>query len=113
MYGCELDDDGTKRGYWQEGYDGEDFISLDMSSFTWTAAKDQAVPTKVKWDSTRAQANSAKVYLENECIEWLQKYVGYGKDTLERKGNYISFWVTVEHCTVRAYHNCIHIFNKK
>ncbi|XP_026121648.1 H-2 class I histocompatibility antigen, Q9 alpha chain-like [Carassius auratus] len=85
MYGCELDDDGTKRGYDQFGYDGEDFLSLDLSSLTWTAAKDQAVATKVKWDSTGAFANQDKAYLENICIESLQKYVRYGKDTLERK----------------------------
>nr|BAA33884.1 MHC class I antigen [Cyprinus carpio] len=85
MYGCELDTDGTTRGYMQYGYDGEDFLSLDKSSLTYTAANPQAVITKVKWDSTRAQANSAKAYLENTCIEWLNKYVAYGKDTLERK----------------------------
>ncbi|KAI2644374.1 HLA class I histocompatibility antigen, A alpha chain [Labeo rohita] len=85
MYGCELDDDGTKRGYWQDGYDGEDFISLDKSTLTWTAANTQAMITKVKWDSTGVEANRAKAYLENECIEWLKKYVDYGKDTLERK----------------------------
>ncbi|XP_016401805.1 BOLA class I histocompatibility antigen, alpha chain BL3-6-like, partial [Sinocyclocheilus rhinocerous] len=84
MYGCELDD-GTKRGYMQYGYDGGDFLSLDLNTRTWTAAKDQAVATKVKWDSTGAYAMQQKGYLENTCIEWLQKYVGYGKDTLERK----------------------------
>ncbi|KAL7839172.1 hypothetical protein SRHO_G00258300 [Serrasalmus rhombeus] len=31
MYGCELHDDGTRRGYMQYGYDGEDFISLDLN----------------------------------------------------------------------------------
>ncbi|KAL7836172.1 hypothetical protein AOLI_G00274560 [Acnodon oligacanthus] len=31
MYGCELDDDGTKRGYDQYGKDGENFISLDLN----------------------------------------------------------------------------------
>ncbi|XP_073678358.1 putative HLA class I histocompatibility antigen, alpha chain H [Garra rufa] len=85
MYGCELDDDGTKRGYELHGYDGEDFLSLDISTLTWTAANDKAMITKVKWDSTGAYAMQEKAYLENTCIEWLQKYVVYGKDTLERK----------------------------
>uniref|UniRef100_A0A8C2ENV3 Ig-like domain-containing protein n=1 Tax=Cyprinus carpio TaxID=7962 RepID=A0A8C2ENV3_CYPCA len=85
MYGCELDTDGTKRGYFQIGYDGEDFISLDKSSLSWTAAKAQAVITKNKWEAKRAIAEQQKGYLENTCIEWLQKYVIYGKDTLERK----------------------------
>lgn len=85
MYGCEVDDDGSTRGYWQYGYDGEDFLSLDKTTLTWTAAKDQAVITKHKWDADKANQQYRKAYLENECIEWVKKYVGYGKDTLERK----------------------------
>uniref|UniRef100_A0A8C1QB77 Immunoglobulin C1-set domain-containing protein n=1 Tax=Cyprinus carpio TaxID=7962 RepID=A0A8C1QB77_CYPCA len=48
MCGCELDTDGTKRGYWQYGYDGEDFSSLID-----TAANPQAVITKNKWEANR------------------------------------------------------------
>uniref|UniRef100_A0A3B3Q6A6 Major histocompatibility complex class I UKA n=1 Tax=Paramormyrops kingsleyae TaxID=1676925 RepID=A0A3B3Q6A6_9TELE len=50
MYGCELDGDGTIRGYNLQGYDGEDFISLDLNTLTWTAANQKAVITKLKWD---------------------------------------------------------------
>ncbi|KAK1806921.1 hypothetical protein P4O66_005408, partial [Electrophorus voltai] len=87
MYGCELDDDGTKRGYMQYGYDGEDFLSLDLNTLTWTAAKPKAAITKLKWAITeqRAWTAQAKAYLENTCIEWLQKYVVHGRDALERK----------------------------
>ncbi|XP_042166003.1 H-2 class I histocompatibility antigen, Q9 alpha chain-like isoform X2 [Oncorhynchus tshawytscha] len=85
MYGCELDDDGITRGYFQFGYDGADFLSLDKSTRTWTAANQKAVITKLKWDATGDNANYWKNYLENTCIEWLKKYVNYGKDTLERK----------------------------
>ncbi|XP_035382118.1 class I histocompatibility antigen, Non-RT1.A alpha-1 chain-like isoform X1 [Electrophorus electricus] len=87
MYGCELHDDGTKRGYEQYSYDGEDFISLDLNTLTWTAANDKAVITKHKLDITERGAAAAqiKAYLENTCIEWLQKYVAYGRDTLEGK----------------------------
>nr|AAG29242.1 MHC class I antigen [Ictalurus punctatus] len=85
MYGCELDDDGTTRGYSQFGYDGEDFISLDLKSLTWIARTRQALTTKNKWDKDPDMTVSRKNYLENICIEWLQKYVGYGRETLERK----------------------------
>ncbi|XP_053084777.1 BOLA class I histocompatibility antigen, alpha chain BL3-7 isoform X3 [Pangasianodon hypophthalmus] len=85
MCSCELDDDGTTRGYSQYGYDGEDFISLDLKTKTWTAAKPQAVITKHKWEATGAAANEWKIYLEKECIDWLKKYVSYGRETLERK----------------------------
>ncbi|WP_188061827.1 hypothetical protein, partial [Enterobacter hormaechei] len=84
MYGCELNDDGTTQGFYQYAYDGEDFVSLDKNTLTWTAANPQAVITKHKWEAT-AFAATEKVYLENTCVEWLKKYVAYGKDTLERK----------------------------
>ncbi|XP_060739562.1 patr class I histocompatibility antigen, alpha chain G-like [Tachysurus vachellii] len=85
MYGCELDDDGTVRGYRQYGYDGEDYISFDLKTVTWTAAKSQAVITKNKWDPDPGMTVARKNYLENICIKWLKKYVSYGKETLERK----------------------------
>ncbi|XP_047663619.1 class I histocompatibility antigen, Non-RT1.A alpha-1 chain-like isoform X2 [Tachysurus fulvidraco] len=84
IYGCELHDDGTVRGYEQLAYDGEDFISLDLEHVTWTAAKPQALITKNKLNTAGA-ATFEKLYLENICIEWLQKYVSYGRETLERK----------------------------
>ncbi|KAK2845910.1 hypothetical protein Q7C36_010764 [Tachysurus vachellii] len=85
MYGCELDDDGTVRGYTQYSYDGEDFLSLDLKTVTWTAAKPQAVITKNKLDNHPGMTVNHKNYLENECIEWLKKHVSYGRETLERK----------------------------
>lgn len=106
MYGCELDDDGSKRGYYQFGYDGEDFLTLDKSTLTWTASNPQATITKVKWDSTGAYANSENNYLDNICTEWLNKYVDYGKDTLNRKGK--NWWSESHfdiHC-INTYFTC-------
>ncbi|XP_073714844.1 BOLA class I histocompatibility antigen, alpha chain BL3-7 [Misgurnus anguillicaudatus] len=85
MVGCELVDDVTTGGYWQYGYDGEDLLSFDKNTLTNIAANPQAVTTKNKWDADRAQSENRKAYLENICIEWLRKYVSYGKNTLERK----------------------------
>ncbi|XP_069055122.1 class I histocompatibility antigen, F10 alpha chain [Lepisosteus oculatus] len=84
MYGCELDDDGTTRGFYQFGYDGADYISLDKSTLTWTAANQRGMTTKLKWDPLTAENQRLKAYLENTCIEWLKKYVGYGRETLLR-----------------------------
>ncbi|KTG44734.1 hypothetical protein cypCar_00019646, partial [Cyprinus carpio] len=85
IYGCELDSDGTTQGYYQFGYDGKDFISFDKNTQTWTAAVSQAVMSKNKLDPDTAHSNQWKAYLENICIDWLNKYVNYGKDTLQRK----------------------------
>ncbi|XP_058867059.1 H-2 class I histocompatibility antigen, Q9 alpha chain-like [Acipenser ruthenus] len=85
MYGCELDEDGTKQGLYQYGFDGKDFISFDKDTLTWTTPVQQAVITKNKWDADRARNHQRKGYLEETCIEWLQKYVQYGRETLERR----------------------------
>ncbi|KAK2845899.1 hypothetical protein Q7C36_010753 [Tachysurus vachellii] len=84
MFGCELHDNGTVRGYRQDGYDGDDFISFDLTTLTWTAAKPQAVITKNKWDNDPGN-KVWKNFLEKNCIDWLKQYVSYGKETLERK----------------------------
>ncbi|XP_066511225.1 class I histocompatibility antigen, F10 alpha chain-like [Hoplias malabaricus] len=85
MYGCQLTDDGSTYGYMQFGYDGEDFLSLDLYTLTWIAPKPQSVITKYKWDANVDFTRARKKYLENICIEWLQKYVEHGRSTLERK----------------------------
>ncbi|XP_028821922.1 class I histocompatibility antigen, Non-RT1.A alpha-1 chain-like isoform X2 [Denticeps clupeoides] len=84
MYGCELDDEtGATDGYSQVGYDGADFISLDLRSTSYVAPVQQALITKQKWDG--AAAEYTKNYLTQECIYWLKKYVQYGKISPERK----------------------------
>ncbi|XP_057210449.1 H-2 class I histocompatibility antigen, Q10 alpha chain-like [Triplophysa rosa] len=84
MYGCELDDDGTTRGYLQYGYNREDFISFDKNTLTWTAANPQADILKNQWDTDGAKTKYWKAYLESTCFERMKKIVNYGKDTLER-----------------------------
>ncbi|XP_030202542.1 major histocompatibility complex class I-related gene protein isoform X2 [Gadus morhua] len=86
MYGCEWDDeDGSTDGYDQHGYDGEDFLSLDLEHLTWVAPVRQAFATKRKWDENKAQLQYKKNYYTKECVDWLKKYLVYGKSTLQRK----------------------------
>ncbi|CAL8253984.1 unnamed protein product [Lota lota] len=85
MYGCEWDDeDGTTDGYNQFGYDGEDFIAFDLKTLTWIAPVPQAVTTKQKWDQNRAHNQYLRNYYNKECVDWLKKYLAYGKSTLQR-----------------------------
>ncbi|CAL8373912.1 unnamed protein product, partial [Boreogadus saida] len=85
MYGCEWnDEDNSTDGYNQYGYDGEDFISLDLETLTWVAAVPQAVPTTQSWDQDEARLQYWTYYHTKECDYWLKKYLDYGKRTLQR-----------------------------
>ncbi|XP_022518265.2 major histocompatibility complex class I-related gene protein isoform X2 [Astyanax mexicanus] len=78
--GCQLDDDGSKRGYDQFGYDGEDLVRLDLNSGTWITVVPQVLPL--------TQTSSIQLsiqFIQHTCIDWLQKCVKYGKSVLERK----------------------------
>ncbi|XP_078146348.1 class I histocompatibility antigen, F10 alpha chain-like isoform X2 [Centroberyx gerrardi] len=85
MYGCEWDDEtGEVNGYDQYGYDGEDFVVLDLKTQTWTAPTPQAVITKQRWDPNKQHSAFLVNYYNKDCIDWLKKYVDYGKSTLQR-----------------------------
>ncbi|XP_060541659.1 BOLA class I histocompatibility antigen, alpha chain BL3-6-like isoform X1 [Pantherophis guttatus] len=84
MSGCELRGDGSKGGFEQYGYDGRTFVTFDKETLTWVAPDPQAQITKRKWDAIPGWNQGRKAYLEGECIEWLRRYLSYGKETLLR-----------------------------
>ncbi|CAL8237344.1 unnamed protein product [Arctogadus glacialis] len=97
MSGCEWDDeDDTTDGYHQLAYDGEDFLAWDLKTLTWVAPVRQAVPSKLRWDQNRALNQYYKHYYTKECVDWLNKYLAYGKSTLQRTGFFpdrvVVFW---------------------
>ncbi|KAL7839202.1 hypothetical protein SRHO_G00258600 [Serrasalmus rhombeus] len=82
--GCNLDKNGSVTGYFQFNYDGEEFLVLDLKTLTWTAAHQKALGTKLKWEAA-GDPNFRKHYLDNDCVDYLRKYVEYGNSTLGRK----------------------------
>ncbi|XP_070593165.1 major histocompatibility complex class I-related gene protein-like isoform X2 [Erythrolamprus reginae] len=84
MYGCELRGDGSKGGFAQYGYDGKTFITFDKKTLTWVAPDPQALITQRKWDADPGKNQGRKAYLEEICIEWLEKFLSYGNETLLR-----------------------------
>ncbi|CAL8376435.1 unnamed protein product [Gadus morhua 'NCC'] len=85
MTGCEWDDeDGTTEGYEQYGYDGEDFISLDLKTLTWVAPVHQAFASKLRLDHDTAYNQYKKNYYTKVCVDELKKLLAYGKSTLQR-----------------------------
>uniref|UniRef100_A0A8C0INL6 Ig-like domain-containing protein n=1 Tax=Chelonoidis abingdonii TaxID=106734 RepID=A0A8C0INL6_CHEAB len=84
-YGCQLRADGSAGGFRQYGYDGRDFLSYDTRTHTWVAPSKEAEITKGKMEADRHLSQQQRDYLERKCVEWLQKYLGYGKETLQRR----------------------------
>ena len=60
---------------------------LNLETLTWVATS-RAIPDVIRkwWNADKAYIESQKVYLEGECIELLQRYLGYGKELLLKKG---------------------------
>ncbi|KAF5883338.1 MHC class I alpha chain, partial [Clarias magur] len=86
MYGCELIDDGTTRGHMQLGYDGNDFLNFDVNNKTWILAKYQDEISKQTWDFINGVTTDGfKNYVSIDCIDRINEYVSYGRETLERK----------------------------
>ncbi|KAM9666412.1 patr class I histocompatibility antigen, A-126 alpha chain-like isoform 2-T2 [Trichechus inunguis] len=84
MYGCEVGPDGRfLRGYHQWGYDGADYIALNLDLRTWTAADTAAQITQRKWEKAR-EAENWKAYLEGRCVDCLRRYLENGKEMLQR-----------------------------
>ncbi|XP_034456799.1 major histocompatibility complex class I-related gene protein-like isoform X2 [Hippoglossus hippoglossus] len=85
MTGCEYDDEtGEVKGYDQHGYDGEDFISLDLETETWIAHTPQSFITKLKWDQDKARLAYNKNFLLQECPSSLKMFLEHGRSSLLR-----------------------------
>ncbi|KAI3358961.1 hypothetical protein L3Q82_015340 [Scortum barcoo] len=88
MHGCEGETmPGEKlrfiRGMDKYSYDGKDFLSFDDANQVWVAPTDEAVQTKRKWDDVKVLKEYTKGYLENECLDWLNKFMHYGEKQLQ------------------------------
>ncbi|KAH1175806.1 hypothetical protein KIL84_022331, partial [Mauremys mutica] len=84
-YGCDLREDNTTWGFYQDSYDGRDFLTFDMETMTLGAADIGAQITKRRWDAEVFDNQQWKRYLEERCIPWLRRSLEYGKETLQRK----------------------------
>uniref|UniRef100_A0A3P9HHB3 Ig-like domain-containing protein n=1 Tax=Oryzias latipes TaxID=8090 RepID=A0A3P9HHB3_ORYLA len=85
MNGCEWDDESNKvTGFIQYGYDGEDLLTLDLQTKTWTSPKAQADVKKYLTETDTRRTDLMKAFLMSECPDLLQTYVRSDKSFLER-----------------------------
>ncbi|XP_034267984.1 major histocompatibility complex class I-related gene protein-like [Pantherophis guttatus] len=83
-FGCEVREDGSKLGFEHHGYDGKTFLTFDKETASWVALDSQAQITQRKWDAIPGFNQKLKSYLDEYCIDWLEKYLSYGNKTLLR-----------------------------
>ncbi|CAI5686329.1 unnamed protein product [Oreochromis niloticus] len=88
MLGCEgeTQPNGTLRfvsGMNKYAYDGNDFLSFDDKNRVWVTPIKEALHTKMKWDNDQVLREYTKGYLENECMDWLSKFVKYKQQQLK------------------------------
>eukprot|EP00076_Gallus_gallus_P046077 XP_025011615.1 class I histocompatibility antigen, F10 alpha chain isoform X5 [Gallus gallus] len=85
MFGCDILEDGSIRGYDQYAFDGRDYIAFDMDTMTFTAADPVAEITKRRWETEGTYAERWKHELGTVCVQNLRRYLEHGKAALKRR----------------------------
>eukprot|EP00076_Gallus_gallus_P036361 XP_025001899.1 MHC class I antigen YF5 isoform X4 [Gallus gallus] len=85
MFGCDILEDGSIRGYDQYAFDGRDFLAFDMYTMTFTAADPVAEITKRRWETGGTYAERWKHELGTVCVQNLRRYLEHGKAALKRR----------------------------
>ncbi|XP_046698245.1 BOLA class I histocompatibility antigen, alpha chain BL3-7-like isoform X3 [Silurus meridionalis] len=71
IYGCEDENNGIVRRYDEYGYDGQDIVSLNLDSKSWSAANGSKT-IKGIWKTKEAQFWMSQ--LETVCTDWFGKF---------------------------------------
>ncbi|KAM9385875.1 major histocompatibility complex class I-related gene protein-like [Pholidichthys leucotaenia] len=83
MYGCEWDDHSHgSSGFFQCGFDGENFLAFDLKTESWTTPTEVALRTKQKLDSDYFFNKYLKQYLTFNCVDSLKNFVNYNWEAL-------------------------------
>ncbi|XP_028256110.1 major histocompatibility complex class I-related gene protein-like [Parambassis ranga] len=83
--GCELDETtGEFSGFVHYGYNGEDFLRLDLKTLTWIALSPQASIVKQKWDRDTNMIHFNKDLVNHLCPQWLKLFLEHGGSSLMR-----------------------------
>ncbi|XP_041665047.1 major histocompatibility complex class I-related gene protein-like [Cheilinus undulatus] len=84
--GCEWDEEtGGNANLAKTGYNGEDFLTLDLQTQTWTALKPEALPLKLRGEADKAALYFMNQIYNHDCPTGLKETVTSGGKFLQRK----------------------------
>ncbi|PIO37240.1 hypothetical protein AB205_0068200, partial [Aquarana catesbeiana] len=83
-YGCALHDNNFT-GYYRYGFDGKDFLIFNQDTLLWTPGMQKAEISAQRWNSDSDIGKGVKSYLTEHCKSALKKYIGYGREELEKR----------------------------
>ncbi|MEQ2159570.1 hypothetical protein GOODEAATRI_024399 [Goodea atripinnis] len=86
--GCGLNKETeTLTGFLKYGYDGEDFLELDLTQLKWIARREEALFVKQLWDMETQSLFFNADLVTNQCPYWLNGSLVGGQSTLLRTDN--------------------------
>lgn len=84
--GCELLSNGSTRGFWHLGYDGQNFLTFDQKTLTWTVDGPSTQQNKMFWKTHAPRADLVKTFLDDICPAHLQRYLASLRNGLQDTG---------------------------
>ncbi|KAM4640643.1 major histocompatibility complex class I-related gene protein-like [Discoglossus pictus] len=84
-FACELHEDGTISGYEEYGFNGKEFIVFDKKNLVFVPISQEAQILTQKWNRNKGVPEKHKAYMERDCVTWMKKYFGSGRNRLQRK----------------------------
>ncbi|XP_064523089.1 T-cell surface glycoprotein CD1b-3-like [Pseudopipra pipra] len=87
MTGCKLYPNRTSRVFLYVGYNGQDFLSFNTDSSTWTLSQDTDLARYVRdvLQNETALAEAVTDLLNYICVNTLEMFLNYGRAALERQ----------------------------
>ncbi|XP_043079772.1 LOW QUALITY PROTEIN: major histocompatibility complex class I-related gene protein-like [Puntigrus tetrazona] len=91
MYGCGWDDQtGKSYGFDYHGYDGEDFVSLDLTKLLYITVVPEGLITIDKWNNDRVQLEFLWQFYQHKCVSWLKYFLKLREADLEIRAPQVS-----------------------
>uniref|UniRef100_A0A452HBT2 Ig-like domain-containing protein n=1 Tax=Gopherus agassizii TaxID=38772 RepID=A0A452HBT2_9SAUR len=86
--GCELHPNSTSRGFYDAGLNGEDFISFDADAGKWVTQQADKLALYVQdlLNQDKGTASTLQFLLRTTCVNELNTFAQYGRESLERQG---------------------------